>query len=56
MGSSLSTRLISGNGLSAGDMSKILNLNAQTAFNGNIVRAGVNYHFNFASAPVVTKF
>ena len=25
-------------------------------FNGNIVRAGVNYHFNFASAPVVAKF
>lgn len=27
-----------------------------TQFTGNIVRAGVNYHFNFASAPVVTKF
>jgi outer membrane immunogenic protein len=25
-------------------------------FNGNIVRLGVNYHFNFASAPVVAKF
>jgi outer membrane immunogenic protein len=25
-------------------------------FNGNIVRAGVNYHFNFGSAPVVAKF
>jgi outer membrane immunogenic protein len=23
---------------------------------GNIVRAGVNYHFNFASMPVVAKF
>jgi outer membrane immunogenic protein len=23
---------------------------------GNIVRAGVNYHFNFASTPVVAKF
>lgn len=23
---------------------------------GNIVRAGVNYHFNFASAPVVAKY
>ena len=30
---------------------------ASTSFNGNIVRAGVNYHFNFANAaPVVTKF
>lgn len=30
--------------------------NANTRFNGNIVRAGVNYHFNFASAPVVAKY
>lgn len=29
---------------------------SNTHFNGNIVRAGVNYHFNFASAPVVAKF
>jgi len=29
---------------------------ASTNFTGNIVRAGVNYHFNFASAPVVAKF
>ena len=29
---------------------------AQARFNGNIVRAGVNYHFNFASTPVVAKF
>lgn len=29
---------------------------ASTRFNGNIIRAGVNYHFNFASAPVVAKF
>jgi outer membrane immunogenic protein len=29
---------------------------AQTRFNGNIVRAGANYHFNFASSPVVAKF
>jgi outer membrane immunogenic protein len=28
-----------------------------SGFNGNIVRAGVNYHFNFANvAPVVAKF
>jgi outer membrane immunogenic protein len=25
-------------------------------FNGNIVRLGVNYHMNFASAPVIAKF
>ena len=24
--------------------------------NGNLIRAGVNYHFNFASAPVVAKY
>jgi outer membrane immunogenic protein len=29
---------------------------ASSHFNGNIVRAGVNYHFNLASAPVVAKF
>jgi outer membrane immunogenic protein len=25
-------------------------------FNGNIVRAGINYHFNWAPAPVVAKY
>ena len=30
--------------------------NYSQRINGNIVRAGVNYHFNFASAPVVAKF
>jgi outer membrane immunogenic protein len=29
---------------------------ASTRFNGNIVRAGVNYHFNWAAAPVVAKY
>jgi outer membrane immunogenic protein len=29
---------------------------ATRQFNGNIARAGVNYHFNFASMPVVAKF
>ena len=29
---------------------------ASRSYNGNIVRAGVNYHFNFASAPVVAKY
>ncbi|MGD9657811.1 MAG: outer membrane protein [Methylocystis sp.] len=27
-----------------------------TRFNGNIVRAGLNYHFNWGSAPVVAKY
>lgn len=30
--------------------------NYSSRLNGNIIRAGVNYHFNFASAPVVAKF
>jgi outer membrane immunogenic protein len=27
-----------------------------TRFNGNIVRAGINYHLNWAPAPVVAKY
>ncbi|MDP3554680.1 outer membrane protein [Methylocystis sp.] len=29
---------------------------SQTRFNGNIVRAGVNYHFNWGAAPIVAKY
>jgi outer membrane immunogenic protein len=29
---------------------------ASTRFDGNIVRAGVNYHFNFGTPPVVAKY
>jgi outer membrane immunogenic protein len=29
---------------------------AETRFNGHIVRAGVNYHFNWGPAPVVAKY
>ncbi|MGJ0620895.1 MAG: outer membrane protein [Methylocystis sp.] len=29
---------------------------ATTRFNGNIVRVGVNYHFNWGAAPVVAKY
>jgi outer membrane immunogenic protein len=29
---------------------------SQTRFNGNIVRAGVNYHFNWGNAPIVAKY
>lgn len=30
--------------------------NSTTRFNGNIIRAGVNYHFNVGSSPIVAKF
>jgi outer membrane immunogenic protein len=43
-------------GISAGQISTMYGFNSSSRFNGNIVRAGVNYHFNFASAPVVAKF
>ncbi|MEF3365862.1 outer membrane beta-barrel protein [Methylocystis sp. 9N] len=29
---------------------------ARTRFNGNIVRAGLNYHFNWGAPPVVAKY
>lgn len=29
---------------------------ARSSFNGHIAFAGVNYHFNFDSVPVVFKF
>jgi outer membrane immunogenic protein len=29
---------------------------ASTRFNGNIVRAGLNYHFNWMPAPIVAKY
>ena len=39
-----------------GSANFLMSTNTSTRFNGNIVRAGVNYHFNFASAPVLAKF
>ena len=43
--------------ISKGGIVSIQNLNSSTHFIGNIVRAGVNYHFNIANvAPVVAKF
>lgn len=56
MGQAISSRLMAGNGLSVGDVSRISALTARTNFSGNIVHAGVNYHFNFTSSPVVTKY
>ena len=35
-------------------MESITNFSSRVS--GNIVRAGANYHFNFASAPVVAKY
>jgi outer membrane immunogenic protein len=29
---------------------------SSTRFNGNIVRAGLNYHFNWAPPPIVAKY
>jgi outer membrane immunogenic protein len=43
-------------GIQSGQVSLAHDFSAHTRFNGNIVRAGVNYRFNFASAPVVAKF
>ena len=40
----------------AGLFSRISVTNFSQRVNGNIVRAGMNYHFNFASSPVVAKF
>ncbi len=31
-------------------------LSASTSFHGNIVRAGINYHFNWAPPPIVAKY
>jgi outer membrane immunogenic protein len=31
-------------------------LQSRARFNGNIVRAGVNYHFNWGNAPIVAKY
>jgi outer membrane immunogenic protein len=43
-------------GIPVGQIAQIRNAYANTHFSGNIVRAGVNYHFNWAAAPVVAKY
>ena len=43
-------------GVSTGEILSLTNFASSTHFNGNIVRAGVSYHFNMGSAPVVAKF
>ena len=46
-----------GYGTAAGIFSRISVTNFSQRVNGNIVRAGMNYHFNFANAlPVVAKY
>jgi outer membrane immunogenic protein len=41
--------------LPAGSIAGVVS-QSQTRFNGNIVRAGVNYHFNWGAAPIVAKY
>ncbi len=43
-------------GATAGQLAFANAAQASTRFNGHIVRAGVNYHFNWGSAPVVAKY
>jgi outer membrane immunogenic protein len=56
IGSSFHVMNIAANGISVGDVISAFNFRTNTNFNGNIIRTGINYHFNFASAPVVAKF
>lgn len=43
-------------GIPFGQIAQMRNAYANMHFTGNIIRAGVNYHFNFSLAPVVAKF
>jgi outer membrane immunogenic protein len=43
-------------GILAGTPIFTLASQASARFNGNIVRTGINYHFNWAPAPVVAKY
>ena len=45
-----------GDTLFAGAIAAAVVMQSHTRFNGNIVRAGVNYHFNWGAPPVVAKF
>ncbi len=42
--------------ISGGTLFTFNAVQAQTRFDGNIVRAGVNYHFNWGAPPVVAKY
>jgi len=43
-------------GIPPGQISQLRNAYSNLHFTGNIVRAGVNYHFNWDAAPVVAKY
>jgi outer membrane immunogenic protein len=43
-------------GITAGDIACTSVSQSKVSFNGNIARAGVNYHFNIGSTPVVAKY
>ena len=46
----------SGSNIPAGTPIYTIAHNTRTRLNGHIVRAGLNYHFNWGSAPVVAKY
>ncbi len=43
-------------GIPVGQISQLRNAYSNLHFTGNIVRAGVNYHFNWGAVPVVAKY
>ncbi|MFO1102411.1 MAG: outer membrane beta-barrel protein [Methylocystis sp.] len=42
--------------IATGDTTFVNISQTRTRFNGNVVRAGVNYHFNWGAPPVVAKY
>ena len=54
---SVMTAVPTGTTIAAGGTNQLWNAStANTTLSGNIVRAGVNYHFNFSATPVVAKY
>ena len=45
-----------GQGTPPGTLATMIGQNVFSRITGNIIRAGVNYHFNFGASPVVAKF
>lgn len=43
-----------GSNANISDLESVTNFSARAS--GNIVRAGVNYHFNWSAAPIVAKY
>jgi outer membrane immunogenic protein len=52
----LASNVITAPAVIAGQTFYSIGTQSSTRFNGNIVRAGINYHFNWAPAPVVAKY